>query len=90
LLNPLVFLVFNLNPLITIINAWLLVLKVEDSGELGDAELCRKLRVVRLDKLDAYRVSVIVNLLQLLDGLVTGRTVRTICNNNNIKFRYGP
>jgi len=64
----------------TIVNAGLLVLKVEDSGELGDAELGGKVRVVRLDELDAHRVGVVVYLLQLLDGFVASGTVRSVCN----------
>ncbi len=64
----------------TIIDAGLLVLKVEDGGELGDAELGGKLRVVRLDELDANGVGVVVYLLQLLDGFVASGTVRSVCN----------
>ena len=71
----------------TVIDAGLLVLKVEDGGELGDAELRGKVRVVSLDKLDADSVSVVVNLLQLLDCLVTGGTVRCICNKNKQLIR---
>jgi hypothetical protein len=63
----------------TIIDAGLLVLKVEDGGKLGDAELGGKVCVVRLDELDAHRVGVVVNLLQLLDGFVASGTVRSVC-----------
>jgi hypothetical protein len=65
----------------TIVDAGLLVLKVEDGGELCDAELRGKVRVVRLDELDAHGVSVVVNLLQLLDGFVASGTVRSVCKN---------
>jgi hypothetical protein len=62
----------------TIIDTGLLVLEVENGGELCDAELGGELRVVGLDKLDTHRVSVVVNLLQLLDGLITGGTIRAV------------
>ena len=66
---------FRLLCRVTIVDARLLILEVQDRRERLDAELRGEVRLVRLDELHTHGVSIVVNLLQLLDGLVTGLAV---------------
>ena len=66
---------FRLLCRVTIIDAWLLILEVQDRRERLDAELRGEVRFVRLDELHTHGVRIVVNLLQLLDGFVTGLAV---------------
>ena len=64
---------------VAVVDARLLLFKVQDGGKLGDAVPLGKGGVVGLDELDADGVGVVVDLLELLDGLVAGLAVGGVC-----------